>query len=152
MRYIFSRDRPPSGAIPRFPIWEVTVMIFVIVAGVVGIVTPDSRALNAVLGPQWSFVWSCILIICGMTSLVGMSMPIPNGLIIHLAGMTLLTISAGSVATGIAIQLGNVFFPGAISLYVFAVGSLLRAAQMQYQLYRINRGLHLLLNRGDGAS
>ncbi len=126
-------------------------MVFVIVAGFVGIFTPDRPASIAILG-SWAILWNIVLIISGSGSLIGMSIPVPNGLIVHLASMTLLTVSTGSVVTGIAIQLGNPFFTGSISLYVFAVGSLLRAAQIQYQLYRISRGLHLLLNRGDGSS
>lgn len=143
MNLWFSRLHPPSGAIPRFPMWEVTVSIFAIIAGFVGYFTPDSSAIVAILG-HWSIVWNIILVVSGAGSLIGMAIPVPNGLIVHLSAMTLLAVSAGSVVVGLTVIQGNLFFSGSITLYVFAVGALARAIQIQYQLYRINKGLHLM--------
>lgn len=138
---------PPSGAIPRFPVWEVTVMLFVLYLGIVGLLTEDSANLADLLGTA-STVWSGTLVACGVIGLIGLATPAPNGLVINLAAVSILATGAGSVVTGLAIISGNPFFPGSTTLYLFVFGSVWRTIQLLHQLTVLQRQVAKLVRRG----
>ena len=144
-----NKDYPPSGAIPRFPIWEVIVMAFAVIAGIVGFVRPDSSSRIAVLGDASNY-FSLGIGIGGAICIVGLIMPIPTGYVINLAGTIILTLSSGGVLVGMAVFEGDLFFSGSIALYVFMVGAIARSLQLFTQLKVLQYRLTKLVNKEDG--
>jgi hypothetical protein len=125
--------QPPSGIIPRFPIWEVVILFFLIFAGVQGIITPDSQAVLVVLG-SWSNLWNILFIGTGLIGMVGLTMPAPNGLVVTLVSKAFLVTSAGGALVGLIAYHKSLFFIGSVSLYVFTFGALFRIGQVLRQL------------------
>lgn len=118
-------------------------MIFVITAGVVGILTPDSPGIVVALN-EWSTLWSASLAIAGIAAIVGLAIKAPNGLLINLAAMVVLATSSSSVLIALSVFYANPFFSGSITLYVFTVGSICRGAQIVRQLSRLKAILEKL--------
>jgi hypothetical protein len=125
--------QPPSGIIPRFPIWEVVILFFLIFAGVQGLVTPDSQAVLVVLG-GWSTLWNILFIGTGLVGMVGLAMPGPNGLVVTIISKAFLVTSAGGALIGLIAYHQSLFFLGSVSLYVFTFGALFRIFQVLKQL------------------
>lgn len=144
-----NKDYPPSGAIPRFPIWEVIVMAFAVIAGIVGFIRPDSTSRIAVLGDASNY-FSLGIGVGGAICIIGLIMSIPNGYVVNLAGAIILTISSGGVVVGMAVFEGDLFFTGSIALYVFMIGSIVRSLQLFIQLKVLHHKLTRIVNREDG--
>lgn len=125
--------RPPSGLIPRFPIWEVVILFFLMFAGVMGLFVPDSVPTTVVLG-NWTILWNILFIGSGLVGMVGLAMPAPNGLVVTLVSKSFLVTSAGGVLTGLIAYHGSLYFAGSVSLYVFTFGALFRIIQVLRQL------------------
>lgn len=140
-------NRPPSGAIPRFPVWEVTVLFFVGLGGLIGLLTPEPGRLIILLGGG-ATIWYVVLAVTGFGSLAGMAMRPPTGLLVQLACCATLFAASAAVTAGLVAMTGELFFPGAISLYVFVIGAGWRTLQLLGQMWRLNRQMHALPRRG----
>lgn len=141
-----------SGASPRFPVWEVVILIFILFFGITGILHPSPRAYE-VLGPNavWWFIGA---LLSGIFSLTGLWMKVPNGFVVNFIGTSILCIVSLSFLVGLIVYTGNPLFTGATSLYTFAIGGGVRSIQLIFEMRRIQHNLHVLNKRiedGDGS-
>lgn len=139
---------PPSGALPRFPVWEVTALLFVAAVGVQGLLTPTpSRIASLLVG--WTAAWYSALIAGGLLGLAGMVLRGDTGLMVSLLSSTIIATAVGSVATALIVITGEFWYPSSTSFYVFLIGSTWRSVQLVSQLRRMAAALHDLPDRDD---
>lgn len=140
---IWDRADPPTGAMPRFPVWEVVAMSFAVVYGVGRTISPGETSLYALLG-NYSQFWFAALALGGLISLIGLAMQPINGLIINLVGCAILSITSLSVLAGLMVFYELIFFAGSLSLYVFGVGGFIRAIQLVAEMKQFERVVFIL--------
>lgn len=133
--WAYDPNHPPSGAIPRFPVWEVTAMLAAVLVGATALIDPGAGRLTGLLGSIAMLFYIC-LVAGGVTAIVGMLIPAPTGLLVQLVAHGILAVVAAAIGVGIAVDLGRPVFSGSSILYVFTVGGTWRAGQLLNQLWR----------------
>ncbi len=137
--------RRASGAIPRFPVWEVTILMFSVVTGMNGLLSSPPPMFVIILGSVTAVkIWYLSVFLVGFTGLLALRIPAPNGLITMVVSMVGLALSCGSVVISLAIYSGQLFFPGSTTLWVFFIGAVWRGAQSFSQLTRLRNELQNL--------
>ncbi len=131
----YDPTHPPSGAIPRFPVWEVTAMLAVIFVGTTALLDPTAGRLTSLIGSSAMLFYSC-LILGGVAALIGMLMRAPGGLLVQLFAHSVLAVVSAAIGIGIGVDLGKMVYSGSSILYVLTVGGTWRAGQLLGQLWR----------------
>lgn len=124
----------------RLPVWEMVVMGVVLFSGIRGIVRPPAESVYALLGPM-APVFYAALILAAAAAIVGTAVRGPDGLVTILGGMVTLAVACTSTYAGLAVLAGNALYSGSLTILIFAIGAILRAAQILRQLRRLRRAL-----------
>jgi hypothetical protein len=119
---------------PRFTVWEVVVMVFVVIAGINGLlIAGPSSSAQVLLGPA-VFVFYVLLICSGTIALIGSLIHPPDGLVIQLGGHVLLGVTCSAIYAGTAFMSGTPLYAGSVAILIFTVGAMARSWQIISQL------------------
>ncbi len=137
----YVQANPITHSSPRFPIWELILMFYIALYGVIGLFGPiESQVQDSILGPI-AQAYSAVWVLVGAMGIAGMFFKIPTGFLIQLAAMLLMAISTTSIYVGLAFDTGEFLFRGSTFFGIFVFGSIFRSIQIMRQLFRLHKSV-----------